>query len=339
VSESNPSDRTERLLNLLFLLMSSTRPVSKATIRESLPAYAASPSVSAFERMFERDKEELRSMGVPIDTVVGDQGAGGIDGYRVRGDEYALPEVSFTPEELTILAVAAQVWEQASLGPAARGALLKLEAAGGVARPDAVGVVTRVTTPEPSFPAFLAASQARRPVTFGYRKPGELEAAPRRLEPWGLVARRGHWYVVGRDRDREAPRVFRLARVVGAVTPDGKDARDGSYDVPPPAVVESLVPGPGDQPDAVATVRVRTGAAASLRRTSAPGRPDPDHPGWDLIEPHYSDAEAFAERLVGHGRAVVVVGPEELRAAVVRRLEVLAAPAAAGATSATGAVR
>lgn len=335
MSEGGVTDRTERLLNLLFLLMSSTRPVSKATIRESLPAYADSPSDAAFERMFERDKEELRSMGVPIETVVGDQGAGGVDGYRVRGDEYALPEVSFTSEELTVLAVAAQVWEQASLGPAARGALRKLEAAGGVARADGVGVVTRVTTPEPSFPAFLAASQARRPVTFGYRKPGELEAAPRRLEPWGLVARRGHWYVVGRDRDRDAPRVFRLARVVGAVTPEGKDVRDGSYDVPAPDVVESLVPGRDDQPDAVATVRVRAGAAASLRRGSGPAVADPDHSGWDLIEAHYSDAEAFAARLVGYGRNVVVVGPEELRAAVVRRLRALVDPVA-GTTAAGG---
>lgn len=328
MSERAATDRTERLLNLLFLLMSSTRPVSKATIRESLPGYVDSTSVAAFERMFERDKEELRSMGVPIDTVEGDLGAGGIDGYRVRGDEYALPEIAFTAEELTILAVAAQVWEQASLGPAARGALLKLEAAGGVARPDGVGVVARVTTPEPSFPALLAASQARRPVRFGYRKPGETEASPRRLEPWGVVARGGHWYVVGRDRDRAAPRVFRLARVVGAVVPDGKDAHAAAYDVPPPDVVEALVPVRDETPQQVATVRVREGAAASLRRAAGPARPDPDRPGWDLIEPRYADAEAFAERLVGHGSAVVALEPDELRAAVVRRLEALVATAA-----------
>ena len=214
------AQRTERLLNLLFVLMASRRPVPKAALRTSLQDYAESPSDAAFERMFERDKEELRSMGIPIETVEGSIGAGGIDGYRVRGDEYALPEVSFSAEELTVLALAARVWEQASLGPAARSALRKLEASGGEAPHDPSGLIARVTTPEPSFPAFLAACQARRPVTFDYRKPSETTPRTRRLEPWGVLSRKGHWYVAGQDPDRGAPRVFRLSRVVGEVRPD-----------------------------------------------------------------------------------------------------------------------
>ena len=88
-------DRTERLLNLLFALMASSRPVPKHVLRDAIEAYKDSPSEEAFERMFERDKEELRSMGVPILTVEGSDGVGGIEGYRVAASDYALPEVDY----------------------------------------------------------------------------------------------------------------------------------------------------------------------------------------------------------------------------------------------------
>ena len=315
------AQRTERLLNLLFVLMSSSRPVAKARIRQALDDYATSPTDDAFERMFERDKEELRSMGIPIETVEGSLGAGGIDGYRVRGDEYALPEVRFTAAELTVLGLAARVWEQASLGPAARSALRKLEASGEVVRRDPGGVIARVTTPEPAFPALLAAAQARRPVRFDYRKPGEVDAVPRRLEPWVVLARRGHWYVVGQDRDREAARVFRLSRIVGDVAPDGKD---GSYEVPAGATIHDVVRSVADRPQAQSVLRVRQGQAASLRRRAegAPigDRPADAAPGWDTLTVRYGDDEVFAEDLVGYGADVVVMEPSGLRDAVVRRL-------------------
>lgn len=319
------AQRTERLLNLLFVLMSSSRPVAKARIRQALDDYAASPTDDAFERMFERDKEELRSMGIPIQTVEGTVGAGGIDGYRVRGDEYALPEMRFTAAELTVLGLAARVWEQASLGPAARSALRKLEASGEVVRHDPAGVIARVTTPEPAFPALLAAAQARRPVRFDYRKPGEVDAVPRRLEPWAVLARRGHWYVVGQDRDRAAARVFRLSRVVGDVAPDGKD---GSYDVPAGAMIHDVVRSVADRPQTQAVLRVRQGQAASLRRraedapaNAGPGENGPTNPsGWDTLSVRYGDDEVFAEDLVGYGADVVVLEPSGLREAVVRRL-------------------
>ena len=322
------AQRTERLLNLLFVLMASRRPVPKAALRTSLQDYAESPSDAAFERMFERDKEELRSMGIPIETVEGSIGAGGIDGYRVRGDEYALPEVSFSAEELTVLALAARVWEQASLGPAARSALRKLEASGGEAPHDPSGLIARVTTPEPSFPAFLAACQARRPVTFDYRKPSETTPRTRRLEPWGVLSRKGHWYVAGQD-----PTAARH----GCSGSPGWSVRYGPTRRPPRRGVR----GPGSRgrrradpyrsrPGAAGGPGAGgAGAAASLRRSSPAAVADPGHPGWDVLEPTYADDESFAERLVGHGRAVVVLDPPDLRAAVVRRLE---AAVAAGAT-------
>lgn len=313
-------DRTERLLNLLFALMAFQRPVPKSYLRESIQAYQDSPSDEAFERMFERDKEELRSMGVPIITVEGADGAGGVEGYRVAADEYALPPVELTPEEAAVVGLAARVWEQAALGPAAQSAVRKLEALGvGGLVEGPVGVETRVATAEPFFPVLLEAVRTRRAVRFDYRKGGDAEPGTRHVQPWGATSRRGHWYLVGHDIDRGAGRVFRLSRVVGGVTavgPAGAFERPADLDVA--AMIASAEPEP---PTATArlTVRKERGNALRRRASQVTLRTDADE-----IEVPYADDERFARELVGMGADVVVLDPPSLRDAVVRRLRAAA---------------
>ena len=262
------ADRTERLLNLIFALMASARPVPKHVLREAIEAYAASPSEDAFERMFERDKDELRGMGVPVETVEGSDGVGGIEGYRVAADAYALPAVDFSADELAVLGLAARVWEQASLGPAAQSALRKLEALGdGTLVDGPVGIETRIATAEPSFPVLLESVRARRAVRFDYRKPGDDAPEPREVQPWGVASRRGHWYLVGHDTARGAARVFRLSRVVGTVVPSGPA---GAFDVPAGVDAAAMIAASNPRPGQLtATVRVQPGRANSLRRRAS----------------------------------------------------------------------
>ncbi|MDA8436868.1 MAG: WYL domain-containing protein [Actinomycetales bacterium] len=318
-------DRTERLLNLLFALMASARPVPKHVLRDVIDAYRDSPSDEAFERMFERDKEELRSMGVPVETVEGSDGLGGIEGYRVAADAYALPEVDFTADELAVLGLAARVWEQASLGPAAQRAVRKLEALGSAVVVDGpVGIETRIATAEPSFPVLLDAVRHRRPVRFAYRKPGADAPEPRDVQPWGVASRRGHWYLVGHDLGRGAPRVFRLSRVVGTATAYGAA---GSYAVPEGVDVAGMIAASAPRPGTLsARVRVAPGRANGLRRRATATTPDGDA---DVLEVPYSDDEALAADIVGLGAAAVVLEPGSLRSAVVRRLRVAAGTGAA----------
>jgi len=320
------TDRTERLLNLLFALMASSRPVPKHVLREAIDAYRESPSEEAFERMFERDKDELRGMGVPVETVEGSDGVGGIEGYRVAADAYALPEMEFTPDELAVLGVAARVWEQASLGDAAQRALRKLETlVPGVVVDGSVGVETRVATAEPSFPVLLDAVRQRRAVRFDYRKPGEAAPETREVQPWGVASRRGRWYLVGHDVVRGEARVFRLSRVLGAVTTYGPAA---AYDVPEGIEVTRLIASSasGRQGSTVARVRVAADRGHGLRRR---GHVVEQGDGVEVVEVEYADDEAFASELVGYGSAVVVLGPESLRAAVLRRLRLAAGEGAA----------
>jgi predicted DNA-binding transcriptional regulator YafY len=254
--------------------------------------------------------------------VEGSDGAGGIEGYRVAVDDYALPEVGFTADELAVLGLAGRVWEQASLGPAAQRAVRKLEALGdGTLVDGPVGIETRIATAEPSFPVLLDAVSSRRTVVFDYRKPGDEAPEAREVQPWGIASRRGHWYLVGHDARRGQARVFRLSRVVG--TPKAVGA-PGQYDVPEGVDVVGMIAASSPDPaEALARVRVSTGRAHGLRRRAA------GDPTADVLEVPFSDGEALAVELVGLGPDAVALEPASLRAAVVRRLRAVAGEGAA----------
>ena len=340
---SASADKTERLLNLILALKSARRPVSKQKIRESLPAYAAATSDEAFDRMFERDKDELRELGIPLVTSVIDPVFDDELGYRIDKREYALPEISFEPDEVAALSLAARTWTRASLaGPAATG-LRKLRAAG-VAMDEAslVGIEPVVRTTEEAFEPLRRAVRDRREVTFGYRKP-DAESSTRHLQPWGLAQWHGRWYLTGHDLDRGAARVFRVGRIDTTVTASGPT---GAYDIPenhdPRMMVDSTqVP---TSPPRVATLRVRDGSGNALRRrarTAADGvGPNGSNggsngsdgsdgsggsysvagDGWSSVEVDFRDVDRLADEVAGYGPEVVAVAPTDLTEAVVRRL-------------------
>jgi proteasome accessory factor B len=310
--------KTERLLNLVICLLYTRMPLTKARIRSFVPQYGETASVEAFDRMFERDKDELRDLGIPLVTEAVDPLFDDEPGYRIDRREYALPEIAFAPDELAVLGLASRAWQQASLaGPAAQ-ALRKLEAAG-VERDDAslIGIEPRLRTTEPAFDAMKDAVVRRQPVTFTYRTARSGDVGTRHLQPWAMASWHGRWYVTGFDTDRDAPRVFRLSRVEGSVATDG---RPGSYDVPadhePTAMIQTMAVERDPQP---AVLRVRVGAGNSLRRRARTiGDVDDD---WSLVDVDFTDAETFAEELAGFGPDVVVEQPPDLQEAVIRRLK------------------
>jgi proteasome accessory factor B len=305
--------KTERLLGLVVCLLSTRRALTAAQIREAVPGYP--DSFEAFKRMFERDKEELRELGIPLETDLaspGDEEAG----YRIRRQAYELPEITLEPDEAAVLGLAARVWQRAELAGAAAGALLKLRAAGIDAEDTQTGIEPRVHTGEAAFGPLWEAVMARRPVTFAYRAAGRSGVQPRRLEPWGVVNRHGRWYVAGHDMDRDAVRVFRLSRIEGAVSFSGPP---GSVVVPAGTDVRELVRDWDSDPPAyrTATLRVRTGAGHGLRRQALAERPDGG--GWDTVEVSFHDIGWFCD--YSFGADVIAVDPPDLREAVIRRLK------------------
>ncbi|TDD13073.1 helix-turn-helix transcriptional regulator [Nonomuraea diastatica] len=312
--------KTERLLNLVICLLATRRPLSAEQIRHAVPGYDRDGD-EAFQRMFERDKNELRELGIPIDVVRDpweDE-----PGYRIERQSYELPEITLEPDEAAVLGLAAQVWQRASLAGAASGALLKLRA-GGVATDQPVGgtmgggaLELRVDTRDPAFPALWDAVRDRRVVRFDYRGAGSEEVRTRTVEPWGVVSRRGRWYLAGFDRGRDAPRAFRLSRITGQVTTAGKP---GAVEVPEGVDVRAMVGFPDEAMDErVAVVRVRQGTCEGVRQLAKTVHPGAD--GWDDAELTFSDPERLAGWMASLGADVEVVEPPDAREAVIRRLK------------------
>jgi predicted DNA-binding transcriptional regulator YafY len=312
--------KTERLLNLVICLLHTRRYLSVQEIRDAVPGYSAD-SEEAFRRMFERDKEELRDLGIPLETGTDSHAHDDELGYRIARRDYELPPISLEPDEAAALGLAARLWQSSSLAGATGSALLKLRAAG-IDAPDAGGALEpRVGSGEPAFEACLDAVTQGRGLQFSYRAAGRPAPELRNVEPWGVVWWHGRWYVVGHDSGRDAVRVFRLSRIVGPAVPVGDP---GTVKVPADTDLRALVARmAGDDPTTTATVRVRPGAAWALRREATATRSGDD--GWDLLEVGYSDPERFADRVAGYGADAVVEAPAEARDAVVRRLESLSA--------------
>ncbi len=320
------SRRAERLVNLVICLLSTRQFLPATRIRLAVPGYdteesggpdAAAKADEAFKRMFERDKAELRDLGVPLET-----GRNSVfdteDGYRIARGHYELPEISLEPDEAAAVGLAARLWQSAGLADAAHGALLKLRAAGvDVDTASSVGVEPRVDATEPAFAPCLAAVRARRAVTFDYRGAYGGPTEHREVEPWGVVSWHGRWYLVGHDRARHAVRCFRLSRVSGDVTPVGPP---DAVTVPDGVDLVAYIAEEAPQSRGTARVRVRRGAAAGLRRFAPVVDSDDE---TDVLEVSYYDPDRLADRVAGYGAAAVVLDPPEVRRAVVARLRAL----------------
>ena len=311
--------KSERLMNLVICLLVARTYVGKAKIRDVVEGYR-DQSVDAFEKMFERDKEELRELGIPIEVGHTDKAYEDEPGYRIRRRAFELPDIRLEGDEAAVVGLAARVWQHASLAEATSGAVMKLRAGGVDVDTGALGIVEpHLSTPDRSFAPLWDAVVRRTPVRFEYRRPGAASAV-RTLEPWGILSWHGHWYVVGHDRDRDAVRMFRLSRIEGTVSRAGKP---GAYSVPEGTDVRALAANldPEHPPAATATLRVRRGSGFDLRRGASEVASADD--AWERLTVPYGSLTAMTDLVTPHGSDVVVEQPDDLRAAVVARLQEL----------------
>ncbi len=316
--------RAERLVNLVIALLSTRQFVTAARIRSTVPGYEADDGSDradeAFKRMFERDKAELRDMGVPLET-----GRTSVfdteDGYRIARADYELPDIHLTGEEAAAVGLALRLWESAQLAGPAHSALVKLKAAGvDVDSSRAIPLQPRLAAGEPAFEPCYAAARDRRRLAFDYQRPDEDAPVRRHVEPWGVIAWHGRWYLGGLDLDRQEPRVFRLSRVVGTPKATGP-----AGDFEPPADVDlgAMVAGQAGGEEYVVVVRARPGTAIGLRRNAVSLGPADD--GDDRLQLTTTEPWSLADQIAIYGPDVLVEAPQEIRDAVIGRLGRLAA--------------
>lgn len=316
--------KVERLMNLVIALLSTRQFLSAERIRESVAGYEDSASDEAFSRMFERDKNELRDLGIPLEVGPVNRYST-LEGYRINRDAYELPDIDLSDEEAAAVAVAVQMWESPELAAAAEGALLKLRAAGIHVETDSAvasvpAVPARTRGSEPVLGKLLAAVDAGQAVRFEHRGAVNAPYLMRDVEPWGVVTHHGRWYLVGHDRDRDAVRSFRLSRIGDDVTPYGPvNAVHKPEDVDLREIVArvtSSAPVTGS-----ATVWIADGRGQEIRRLGqvveerAVGRR-----GGMVVEVPIRSRDWLARLITGLGPDALVLGPDDLRADVVARL-------------------
>lgn len=292
-------DRLERLTNLVATLLDTRRPLTLDEIVELVPGYP--DDKLSYRRQFERDKETLRGIGIPV-RVESVDALGPEQGYRILPDEYYLPPLELTSEEQAALHVAVTAVRLEG-GPSPTEALWKLGGREGEAA-NAFAALPTV----PALPALFDAYRSRATVTFRHR--GEL----RHLDPWGILFRRGHWYVIGHDHDRGDRRSFRVDRIEGEVETGAAYTFEPPVRLEPGAVVGDEPWRYGDEDVVVARVAVDAVQASSVveqvGEDAVQERRDDDAV---VIELPVSNTAAFRSFVLGFLDAAEVIAPPELR--------------------------
>lgn len=306
--------KSERLVNLLIALLSTRRYLTKRELRETIEAYRGSND-TAFERQFERDKEELRAIGIRIETGSNETYFDDEEGYRVNRADFELPEISFTPAELSALALAAEVWQDSVAADHTARAFEALSAGGAAPDPALLPTTARpqLNITEPDFDIVYDAVVRRVEVRFGYA--GE----PRRLQPWRMLQRRGRWYAFGFDPDRGADRFFKLSRFT---SPAALVGRAGAFEVPREALERSLRLEPVN--DATATLALRDGVAHNFGTTGPGDWQGPLPEGFSAHVVAMATAEAIIGEVAAAGTDAIVLDPPELRRRMVEHLSAVA---------------
>jgi len=306
----------ERQLNLVLALVATPNGLSKEQILGSVQGYAerAGGDRRALEKMFERDKQDLREAGIPILTLgaIDDPDNNHESRYTIPKTEYELPDdITFSPAEIAMLNVAAAVWSQGSLSGAAQSALMKIRSLGIDVDEPILGYAPRINLRDLAFPALQVANEKALVVTFNYLRPGEDRARLRTVEPHALLEYEGRWHLFGYDHTRDGERTFLLSRIAGAVTitdtPFPAERREGAASRARAALDELAA-------RQIALIEVTPGTEAALRlarRGTING---------EALRLPFVDAHVLADELASFGPEVVVRSPEHLRDLVIARL-------------------
>ena len=305
------SRKIERLINLTIALLATQRYLTKSDIFRTVVGYEGSEETK--ERMFERDKDDLRNLGIAIEV-------GGIDpvfddeaGYRIRPEGYALDLGEISGTQVALLSLAAEAWRGAALDGAAHSALTKLGSMGIESDLDSLPAISpRLQTPDGDFHSITTAISKRARVSFTYISP-TLERQKRIVEPYALATKESHWYLAGNDVEKNQVRTFRLDRIDGEIVIN----RDGAgYEIP--VEFDLLASLEQVEKSNVAVLHVRKGKAQLLRNRSISTI---DKGEWDEITVNYAQAQIFIDLVLWHGQDALIIEPKFLRNLIVEKLQ------------------
>jgi proteasome accessory factor B len=306
------SRKSERLINLTIALLATKRFITKSEIFKTIEGYEGSSESK--ERMFERDKDDLRSLGIEIEVGSFDPLFNDEAGYRIKQERYQLDLGDVTALEISLLSLAAQAWQGASLDDAAQRALVKLNSLGIAVDeeniPDSAPFFSDGGLDLPIITRAIAEHQI---LEFTYRN-YELTDEVRSVVPIGLSTRSGFWYFTGVDQSIEEIRTFRFDRVIGTFT-----VKKGPKDFETPENFDSKRIFERDI-DTNAVIDIRRGKGTSLRALASSTKPIGE---WDQVQIPILDMRTLSALILWHGDDVYVHSPIELREIIIASLKEL----------------
>ena len=304
------SRKIERLINLTIALLATKRYLTKSEIFSSVEGYEGSAETK--ERMFERDKDDLRSLGIEIEVGSFDPLFNDEAGYRIKQEKYQFELSDVTPTEVSLLSLAAQAWQEASFGDVAQKALLKLRSIG-VPSDELIipGAIHKLDDGGQDLALISKAIAQHQLLNFTYLD-SQMNQAVRSIVPIALSARSGHWYLSGVDQDVQEIRTFRVDRIKGEIL-----ASKGPSDFEAPQDFDLAKSFAETTSREFAHIDVRKGKAAALRALATSEQTLGE---WDSLRVPIFNADSLCSIILWHGEDAYIQEPDYLRNLAIEKL-------------------
>jgi proteasome accessory factor B len=305
-------EKSERLINLTMALLASRRFLTKAEIFRNVEGYAGSPET--MERMFERDKNDLRDLGLEIEVGSEDPLFEDEAGYRINPKRYSLEIGELDQTELALLSVAANQWQNSLLSKNGQRAIRKFESIEGVQEPISLALPFIMSeVPAEHFALLWEAVESRKEVSFTYHS---MQSTQRRVAPYGLGLNQGFWYLIGLDLDKSEIRNFKIVRIDSDLS-IGKKA--GVFERPTDfSLATYFGDKDGENERDLARLNIRVGKAQEIRAIASV---QPLNDDWDRAEIYYSSRSELFEIIAKSLTSAIITEPVDLKEGFVQWLE------------------
>ena len=305
------SRKSERLVNLVIALLATKRYLTKSEIFRTIEGYEGSSE--SMERMFERDKDELRALGIEIEVSALDPLFDDEIGYRIRFENYVMDHSGFTTNEIAYMSLAAQVWKEEALSEIAQHAMRKLA---GLASPIDISEIPAIAPVLINAPKFLNeiidCISKRRTIEFVYLD-SEMKTQSRQVNVYSYFSFKGNWYFSGLDLRKMEIRTFKCDRILGDVSVS-KDSK--TYEIPEEYI--SSTESEENAYEITAQLLVRKGRGSQLRNRASKIVTAED---FDAVDVPYSSENELLSLVLWHLDDVQVLAPSVLRDSVIKSLK------------------
>jgi proteasome accessory factor B len=298
--------KTERLINLTLALLSSKRYLTKSEIFKVVAGYSGSPET--MERMFERDKDDLRNLGIRIEVRGLDPLFEDDQGYLIDSDTHQISPDNFSKEDILLLTMAANLWHGSALQQDSKAALLKIQSLDGLV---ATNTITSpvVEDNEDSKKLLLIFDAVERAISLEFEYKGTI----RQVNPYGIYTRRGFWYLAAQEKEVvKSFKVVRIGQQIKAIS------KAHGFVKSPEFKLSTFIGDMNAPATSRAEIRIRKNQALALRKRYEVTEVDAE---WDKVFIDYNFEEDLIESLLWYGSNLVVASPKTIRDQIITRVK------------------